>query len=65
MYEPPVNFFSTSYLSKHKPFVYHLYNVGPTSKTLADVVQMLYKCFVFAGIKIISTYYQLIGESIY
>ena len=76
--------------SKHKTFVQHLYNVGPTSSTLvqhcaiviqmfcvywdrsdypantkhlynictmldqrqrrwADIVQMLYKCFVFAG----------------
>ena len=32
--------------SKHKTFVYHLYNVGPTSNRL---VQMLYRCFVFAG----------------
>ena len=32
--------------SKHKTFVYHLYNVGPTSNRL---VQMLYRCFLFAG----------------
>ena len=40
---------------KHKTSVEHLYNVGPTSSTLgqycANVIQMLYKCFVFAGIQ--------------
>ena len=27
-----------------------MYNVGQTSKTLAVVVQVLYKCYVFAGV---------------
>ena len=34
------------YASENKTFVYYLRNVG----RWADVVQMLYKCFVFAGI---------------
>ena len=39
---------------KHKTFVQHFYNVGPTSKTLAranveDAGPTLYKCFVFTG----------------
>ena len=34
-----------SRLSEHKTFVYNLYNV----RRWADVVQMLYKCFVFTG----------------
>ena len=38
------------YPSKHKSFVQHLYNVGLTSSTLANIVQMLYKCFSFTGI---------------
>ena len=38
--------------SEHKTFVWNLYNVGSTSRQRrwADVVQMLYKCFVFAGV---------------
>ena len=35
--------------SKHKTFVYHLYNVVSTWSRWADVAQLLYKCFVFAG----------------
>ena len=28
----------------------HLYSAGPTSSTLANIAEMLYKCFVFAGV---------------
>ena len=35
--------------SKHKTFVSHLYNVGPTSETLGRRCTNVYKCFVFAG----------------
>ena len=33
--------------SKHKIFVWHLYNVGPTSSTLVQHCIKSYKCFVF------------------
>ena len=35
--------------SKHKTFVYHLYNVGPTSSTLVQHCTKSYKCVVFTG----------------
>ena len=35
--------------SKHKTFVQHLYNVGQRLRRWSNIVQMLYKCFVFAG----------------
>ena len=47
---PPV---SDSYTSKHKPFVYYFYNVGPTSKTLGrrfiNVTQMFCFCWDMPG----------------
>ena len=39
---------------QHPAHTEHLYNVGQASKTLADVVQMLYKCFLFAGLAILT-----------
>ena len=39
------------YPSKHKTFVWYLYNVGPTSSTLVRHCINLYKCFVFAGVE--------------
>ena len=42
-------------LSKHKTFVYHLYNVGPTSSTLVqhctNVIQMFRVCWVITRTK--------------
>ena len=35
--------------NKHNTFVYHLYNVGPTSSTLVQHCIKSYKCFVFTG----------------
>ena len=46
-----VTFLSVTCLKpgKHKTFVKHLYNVGPTSSRWSNVVQMLFKWSVFAG----------------
>ena len=47
----PVNVFTASYNvpSKHKAFHYNICTMLDQQRRWADVVQILYKCFVFAG----------------
>ena len=45
-----------AYPSKRKTFVWHLYNVGPTSSTLGQRCINVIQCFVFAGIIVNTTY---------